>query len=66
MSRLALAKSQNAKVRSLARRILKAQTAEIADFQRLLQSGNLTAAAASHPMHIAATAMSHRCPACAR
>jgi len=54
MSRLALVKSRNPKVRSLANRIFKAQTAEIADFQRLLQSGALAAAAAA----------TYRCPTC--
>lgn len=41
MSRLALRRSHNAKVRSLAHRILKAQTAEIKDFRHLLRSGSL-------------------------
>ena len=59
MSRLALAKSKNPKVRSLAQRILKAQTAEIADFQRLLKSGNLSAAAMSHT-----AAMTYQCEKC--
>lgn len=44
MSRLALQKSKSSKIRSLAQRILKAQTAEIKDFQNLLKSGNLTGA----------------------
>ena len=44
MSRLALQKSKSSKIRSLAQRILKAQTAEIKDFQNLLKSGNLAGA----------------------
>ena len=58
MSRLALAKSKNPKVRSLAQRIIKAQTAEIADFQRLLKSGNLAAAAMPQ------TAAMYQCEKC--
>nr|CAA9255724.1 hypothetical protein AVDCRST_MAG63-2163 [uncultured Armatimonadetes bacterium] len=43
MSRLALQKSKNPRIRALAQRIIKAQTAEIKDFQSLLRSRDLAA-----------------------
>ena len=46
MSRLALEKSASPRVKALAGRIIKEKTAEIKDFQKLLQSGELGASAA--------------------